>query len=63
VIVRKLYGTPVVSDYGTVGRLTQGMGGSGVDSLGPGAPVATMSMLMNSAGSPVAPGMYPWDIC
>jgi hypothetical protein len=61
--MKRAYSTPAVTDYGTVARLTQGMGGSGVDSLGPGAPVATMSMLMNSFGSPVPPAMYPWDIC
>ena len=34
--MRRDYQAPVVTDYGTVSRLTQGMGGSGVDSLGPG---------------------------
>ncbi len=61
--MRRDYQAPVVTDYGTVSRLTQGMGGSGVDSLGPGAPVASMSMPMHMGGSPIPPAMYPWDLC
>ena len=61
--MRRDYQAPVVTDYGTVSRLTQGMGGSGVDSLAMGARVASMSMAMNMGGSPIPANMYPWDLC
>ncbi len=61
--MRKNYVSPTVTDFGSVSRLTQGMGGSGVDSLALGAPVATMSMPMHTGGSPIPPAMYPWDVC
>ncbi|MDH4146421.1 MAG: lasso RiPP family leader peptide-containing protein [Acidimicrobiia bacterium] len=58
--MKRSYTAPVIIDYGSVARLTQGRGGSGVDSTAMGAPSFSMAMFMHMRMLPFDPLMPPF---